>query len=194
MLYIPYINNFNEIKRQEKIIEVLENQLTKANVEDILIQDPYLYNDLYNNNFHEIFIEKKEYISDLDLSQRSSLWIKLFHKISDLNETQKEKTLKIMSYLNPNENINNNDKSKKINNIPYKKLKISILAENKGKVHSKIHDRFILLRTNKNKFFGIHIGVSLDNISKKDILFTKINEKLSKEIFTKFEERFNQGE
>lgn len=194
MLYIPYKNEFNETKRQEKIIEVLENQLTKSNVEEILIQDPYLYKNLCNNNFSEIFIEKKEYISDLDLNQRKSLWIKLFHKISDLNETQKEKILKIMSYLNPDENANNNDNHKKIENILYKKLKISVFAKNKGKVHFKIHDRFILLKTNKNKFSGIHIGISLDDISKKDIFFTKINEKLSKEIFTKFEERFNQGE
>ncbi|WP_298971666.1 hypothetical protein [uncultured Fusobacterium sp.] len=54
MLYIPYINSYNEATRIKKVINFLEKELTKPDVEEILIQDPYLYPDLYKNKFYVI--------------------------------------------------------------------------------------------------------------------------------------------
>ena len=51
MLYIPYINPYNEPTRIKKIIDFLEKELIKPDVEEIFIQDPYLYPDLYFMRF-----------------------------------------------------------------------------------------------------------------------------------------------
>jgi len=188
MLYIPYINPYNEPTRIKKIIDFLEKELTKPDVEEIFIQDPYLYPDLYKNKFYEIFIQqsKNHAISSLNFDLESiPLWIQLFYKISDLNEKNDNKILKIMSQTT------DSDENKKVYNKIYKKMNFYLLA--KKKYSFNIHDRFILLKKSKNKFSGIHIGISLDKICNKDILFTKISNAVSKNMLEKFEERFNQG-
>ena len=188
MLYIPYINSYNEATRIKKVINFLEKELTKPDVEEILIQDPYLYPDLYKNKFYEIFIEhSKNYVINSLSSNLDDipLWIQLFYKISDLNEKNDNKILKIMSQTT------DSDENKKVYNKIYKKMNFYLLA--KKKYSFNIHDRFILLKKSKNKFSGIHIGISLDKICNKDILFTKISNAVSKNMLEKFEERFNQG-
>lgn len=187
MLYIPYINSYNEATRIKKVINFLEKELTKPDVEEILIQDPYLYPDLYKNKFYEIFIEhSKNYVINSLSSNLDDipLWIQLFYKISDLNEKYENKNLKIISQ------ISNNQEDKKIYIGSYKKITFYLLA--KKYYPFNVHDRFILLKKSKNKFSGIHIGISLDKICSKDILFTKISNSISKDMLEKFEERFYQ--
>lgn len=141
MLYIPYINSYNEATRIKKVINFLEKELTKPDVEEILIQDPYLYPDLYKNKFYEIFIEhSKNYVINSLSSNLDDipLWIQLFYKISDLNEKYDNKNLKIISQ------INNNQEDKKIYTGSYKKMNFYLLV--KKNYPFNIHDRFILLK------------------------------------------------
>ncbi|EHI79150.1 hypothetical protein HMPREF9093_00589 [Fusobacterium sp. oral taxon 370 str. F0437] len=116
MLYIPYINSYNEATRIKKVINFLEKELTKPDVEEILIQDPYLYPDLYKNKFYVI----NSLSTNLD---DIPLWIQLFYKISDLNEKYENKNLKIISQ------ISNNQEDKKIYIGSYKKITFYLLAK-----------------------------------------------------------------
>ena len=188
MLYISHKNNLtdnNDDERKKKVIEFLENILLDKKIEKIIIQDPYLYGD----NFYEIFIIKTKEITDLNIEELG-IWDNLLYKISDLDEDEKEKNIKIVS--------TKKDGIGDITSKIYKKMKFSIFLGKRNirdlPLEEKIHDRLILLKTFDNIFSGIHIGISLNDIAKKEILLTTISEKISKELFCKLEKKFNQGE
>lgn len=188
MLYIPHKNNHidnNDYKRKKKVIEFLENILLDKKIETIIIQDPYLYGD----NFFEIFIDQAKEVTDLNIEDLG-IWDNLLYKLSDLDEDENEKNIKIVS--------TKKDGIGDIRNTNYKKIKFSIFLGKRNTRNlpfvEKIHDRFILLKTFNNIFSGIHISLSLNDIIKKDILLTVISEKISKELFYKLENKFNQGE
>lgn len=188
MLYIPHKNNHidnNDDKRKKKVIEFLENILLDKKIETIIIQDPYLYGD----NFFEIFIDQAKEVTDLNIEDLG-IWDNLLYKLSDLDEDENEKNIKIVS--------TKKDGIGDIRNTNYKKIKFSIFLGKRNTRNlpfvEKIHDRFILLKTFNNIFSGIHISLSLNDIIKKDILLTVISEKISKELFYKLENKFNQGE
>ncbi|WP_338950021.1 hypothetical protein [Fusobacterium nucleatum] len=188
MLYIPHKNNHidnNDDKRKKKVIEFLENILLDKKIETIIIQDPYLYGD----NFFEIFINQAKEVTDLNIEDLG-IWDNLLYKLSDLDEDENEKNIKIVS--------TKKDGIGDIRNTNYKKIKFSIFLGKRNTRNlpfvEKIHDRFILLKTFNNIFSGIHISLSLNDIIKKDILLTVISEKISKELFYKLENKFNQGE
>ena len=190
MLYISYKNDYtdnNEDERKKKVIEFLENILLDKKIEKIIIQDPYLYGD----NFYEIFITKAKEITDLNIGELG-IWDALLYKLSDLDvdEDEDEKNIKIIS--TKKDGIG--DITRKI----YNKMKFSIFLGKRNirdlPLEEKIHDRFILLKTFDDIFSGIHIGISLNDITKKEILLTTISEKISKELFHKLEKKFNQGE
>ena len=188
MLYISYKNDYtdnNEDERKKKVIEFLENILLDKKIEKIIIQDPYLYGD----NFYEIFITKAKEITDLNIGELG-IWDALLYKLSDLDVDEDEKNIKIIS----TKQAGNGD----IICRTYKKMKLSVFLgkRNVKKISSekKIHDRFILLKTFENNFFGIHISLSLDDIRQKDILLTRISEKISKELFYNLEKKFDLGD
>ena len=188
MLYIPHKNNHidnNDDKRKKKVIEFLENILLDKKIETIIIQDPYLYGD----NFFEIFINQAKEVTDLNIEDLG-IWDNLLYKLSDLDEDENEKNIKIVS--------TKKDGIGDIRNTNYKKIKFSIFLGKRNTRNlpfvEKIHDRFILLKTFNNIFSGIHISLSLNDIIKKDILLTVISEKISRELFYKLENKFNQGE
>lgn len=188
MLYISYKNDYtdnNEDERKKKVIEFLENILLDKKIEKIIIQDPYLYGD----NFYEIFITKAKEITDLNIGELG-IWDALLYKLSDLDVDEDEKNIKIIS----TKQVGNGD----IICRTYKKMKLSVFLgkRNVKKISSekKIHDRFILLKTFDNNFFGIHISLSLDDIRQKDILLTRISEKISKELFYNLEKKFDLGD
>ncbi|WDF25234.1 hypothetical protein PSC67_01775 [Fusobacterium nucleatum] len=188
MLYISHKNNLTDNiddERKKKVIEFLENILLDKKIEKIIIQDPYLYGD----NFYEIFITKTKEITDLNIEELG-IWDNLLYKISDLDEDEKEKNIKIVS--------TKKDGIGDITSKIYKKMKFSIFLGKRNirdfPLEEKIHDRLILLKTFDNIFSGIHIGISLNDIAKKEILLTTISEKISKELFCKLEKKFNQGE
>ena len=188
MLYISYKNDYtdnNEDERKKKVIEFLENILLDKKIETIIIQDPYLYGD----NFFEIFINQAKEVTDLNIEDLG-IWDNLLYKLSDLDEDENEKNIKIVS--------TKKDGIGDIRNTNYKKLKFSIFLGKRNTRNlpfvEKIHDRFILLKTFNNIFSGIHISLSLNDIIKKDILLTVISEKISRELFYKLENKFNQGE
>lgn len=188
MLYISHKNNLTDNiddERKKKVIGFLENILLDKKIEKIIIQDPYLYGD----NFYEIFITKTKEITDLNIEELG-IWDNLLYKISDLDEDEKEKNIKIVS--------TKKDGIGDITSKIYKKMKFSIFLGKRNikdfPLEEKIHDRLILLKTFDNIFSGIHIGISLNDIAKKEILLTTISEKISKELFCKLEKKFNQGE
>ena len=188
MLYISYKNDYtdnNEDERKKKVIEFLENILLDKKIETIIIQDPYLYGD----NFFEIFINQAKEVTDLNIEDLG-IWDNLLYKLSDLDEDENEKNIKIVS--------TKKDGIGDIRNTNYKKIKFSIFIGKRNTRNlpfvEKIHDRFILLKTFNNIFSGIHISLSLNDIIKKDILLTVISEKISRELFYKLENKFNQGE
>ena len=76
------------------------------------------------------------------------------------------------------------------------KFSIFLGKRNVKKISSekKIHDRFILLKTFDNNFFGIHISLSLDDISQKDILLTSISKDISEKLFYNLEKKFDLGD
>jgi hypothetical protein len=188
MLYISYKNDYtdnNEDERKKKVIEFLENILLDKKIEKIIIQDPYLYGD----DFYEIFITKTKKITDLNIGELG-IWDALLYKLSDLDVDEDEKNIKIIS----TKQAGNEDIICKI----YKKIKLNIFLgkRNIKKISSekKIHDRFILLKTFDNNFFGIHISLSLNDISQKDILLTTISRDISEELFYNLEKKFDLGD
>ena len=188
MLYISYKNDYtdnNEDERKKKVIEFLENILLDKKIEKIIIQDPYLYGE----NFFNIFIDQTEIVTDLNIGELG-IWDALLYKLSDLDVDEDEKNIKIIS-----------TKKDGIGDIicrSYNKMKFSIFLgkRNVKKISSekKIHDRFILLKTFDNNFFGIHISLSLDDISQKDILLTSISKDISEELFYNLEKKFDLGD
>ena len=188
MLYISYKNHYtdnNEDERKKNVIKFLENILLDKNIEKIIIQDPYLYGD----NFFKIFIDQTKEITDLNIRELG-IWDALLYKLSDLDIDEDKKNIKIIS----TEQNGNGDTICRT----YKKMKLNIFLgkRNVKKFSSekKIHDRFILLKTFDNNFFGIHISLSLDDISQKDILLTSISKDISEELFYNLEKKFDLGD
>lgn len=188
MLYISYQNNYtdnNEDERKKNVIKFLENILLDKNIEKIIIQDPYLCGD----NFFKIFIDQTKIVTDLNIGELG-IWDALLYKLSDLDVDEDEKNIKIIS--------TKKDGIGDITSKIYNKMKFSIFLGKRNirdlPLEEKIHDRFILLKTFDDIFSGIHIGISLNDIAKKEILLTTISEKISKELFYKLEKKFNQGE
>lgn len=187
MLYISYKNDYtdnNDAERKEKVIKFLENILLDKNIEKIIIQDPYLYGD----NFFKIFIDQTKIVTDLNIGELG-IWDALLYKLSDLDVDEDEKNIKIIS----TKQDGNKDNICKI----YKKIKLNIFLEKrnvkKTSPEKRLHDRFILLKTFDNNFWGIHISLSLDDISQKDILLTAISKDISEELFYNLEKKFDLG-
>lgn len=188
MLYISYKNDYtdnNEEERKKNVIKFLENILLDKNIEKIIIQDPYLYGE----NFFNIFIDQTKIVTDLNIGELG-IWDALLYKLSDLDVDEDEKNIKIIS----TKRDGNGDILYKI----YKKMKLNIFLGKRNvrdlSSEEKIHDRLILLKTFENNFFGIHISLSLNDISKKDILLTTISKNISEELFYNLEKKFDLGD
>lgn len=188
MLYISYKNDYtdnNENERKKIVIKFLENILLDKNIEKIIIQDPYLYGE----NFFNIFIDQTKIVTDLNIGELG-IWDALLYKLSDLDVDEDEKNIKIIS--------TKKDGIGDITSKIYNKMKFSIFLGKRNirdlPLEEKIHDRFILLKTFDDIFSGIHIGISLNDISKKDILLTTISKNISEELFYNLEKKFDLGD